>query len=67
MFRVIMTQKTSWDYIDAIAKRLGVKSEARRKWRERGSVPHRWRLPILQEGGGLVAISDFEIPKKENV
>jgi hypothetical protein len=35
--------------IDQIAERLGVKDEARRKWRARGAVPHRWRLPIIEE------------------
>lgn len=32
-----------------IAGDLGVKAGARDKWLVRGYVPHRWRLPILQE------------------
>jgi hypothetical protein len=50
-----------WAHIDAIAERLGVKIEARRKWRQRGSVPHRWRLPILQASGGVILADDFII------
>lgn len=50
---------TTWMQIEAIAERLGVKPEARRKWRERGSVPHRWRLPILQAGAGIISADDF--------
>ncbi|MGL5362628.1 MAG: hypothetical protein ACRDBH_07090 [Bosea sp. (in: a-proteobacteria)] len=56
----MQTEATTWKHIDAIAERLGVKSEARRKWRERGAVPHRWRLPILQQGAGILAPADFE-------
>lgn len=33
--------------IETLAKELGVHRETRRKWRERRSVPHRWRLPLL--------------------
>jgi hypothetical protein len=32
-----------------IAGDLGVSVEARKKWRQRGCVPHRWRLPIWRE------------------
>jgi hypothetical protein len=32
-----------------IARDLGVSAEARKKWRQRGCVPHRWRLPIMRE------------------
>jgi hypothetical protein len=32
-----------------IARDLGVSVEARKKWRQRGCVPHRWRLPIIRE------------------
>lgn len=31
-----------------IARELGVNPETIRKWRQRGGVPHRWRLPIIQ-------------------
>ncbi len=37
--------------IDNIAASLGVLPGARQRWRSRGHVPHRWRLPILTEAG----------------
>lgn len=36
-----------WVFVETVAAELGAAPEARRKWRERGKVPHRWRLPIL--------------------
>lgn len=36
-----------WHFIEAKAAELGVGAEAIRKWRERGKVPDRWRLPLL--------------------
>lgn len=37
------------DIIRASAERLGIQAEAIRKWGERGRVPYRWRLPILDD------------------
>ena len=37
-----------WKIVLGIAEGLGVALEARRKWRQRGHVPYRWRLPILE-------------------
>lgn len=37
-----------WQFIERAAADMGVGSEARRKWRERGHVPHKYRLPLLQ-------------------
>jgi bifunctional DNA-binding transcriptional regulator/antitoxin component of YhaV-PrlF toxin-antitoxin module len=60
-----MTPHDSSDIIDRIAQRLGVRSETRRQWRRRGTVPGRWHLPILeqarQEGCQLEpdALSDY--------
>lgn len=36
-----------WDTINTLAESLGVSIEARRMWKMRGAVPHRWRLSIL--------------------
>ncbi|MFA6134700.1 MAG: hypothetical protein WC869_11860 [Phycisphaerae bacterium] len=33
--------------IDTLAAALGVQEWARRKWRQRGWVPHRWRLALI--------------------
>lgn len=49
--------------IDQIAADLRVTEEARRKWRARGAVPHRWRIPVLAEAGKrgvLLTIADME-------
>lgn len=46
--------------IDQIAERLGVTDEARRKWRARGAVPHRWRFPILAEAGKSGVLLTFD-------
>ena len=51
----------SWSIIDEAAAHLGVSTDARRKWRERGRVPHRWRIPIIQEArraGHQLALDD---------
>ena len=40
---------TEIDVVDVLASELGVLPETRKKWRFRGHVPHRWRLPILAE------------------
>ena len=46
------------DVIDELAASLGVSPEARKKWRQRGAVPHKWRLPILD----LAAKRGVKIP-----
>jgi hypothetical protein len=38
----------NWDMIDVAAKALGVRAETRQKWKQRGAVPHRWRMPIYE-------------------
>ena len=37
----------NWKTLKALGAELGVKDEAMRKWEERGSVPHRWRIPMI--------------------
>ncbi len=61
----MMSRDESYGAIERIAAHMGVQREARYKWRERGKVPGRWHLPILQkaraEGFELdpEALSDF--------
>ena len=45
----MLSRDESSGVIERIAARLGVRGETRRKWRERGKVPGRWHLPILQK------------------
>ena len=40
--------ETNSAVIERLASVLGVKDEARRKWRERGRVDYRWRLPLIE-------------------
>lgn len=37
-----------YDIIVPLAKSLGISDFAIEKWRVRGRVPHRWRLPLLE-------------------
>ncbi len=37
-----------WNRIDPLATELGVKADARRKWRERGKIPGDWHLLLLK-------------------
>ena len=48
-----------WNAIDRVAMTLGVSYRARQKWRQRGTVPHKWRLPILQVTGGVIGAEHF--------
>jgi len=57
-----MSKTSSWDAIDAIAAEIGVDENNRRVWRQR-HVPHKWRIPILEEARKRrvkISISDFE-------
>lgn len=58
-------QTDIWGMIDRAAAALGVKADNRRKWRERKSVPHRWRLPLIRETGGALSADDLETPNKK--
>lgn len=49
--------------IEPLAGELGVKPLALQKWWQRGHVPHRWRLPLLQlaeKRGVVIRIEDFD-------
>ncbi len=52
-----------WTHVDAIASKLGVQYFARRKWRARGVVPHRWRIPLIQASAGSITADDLEKPR----
>lgn len=58
-------QNDIWEMIDRAAAALGVKPDNRRKWRERKSVPHRWRLPLIRETGGALSADDLETPNRK--
>lgn len=48
-----------WTVVDRIAATLGVSYRARQKWKQRATVPHRWRLPLIQATGGVISADDF--------
>lgn len=51
----------NWEKIDEAARVLGAKYEARRKWRTRGWVPHKWRLAISRlTKGEITAFEKFD-------
>lgn len=58
----IMTTKSqiNWDLIDSVAEKLNVDYWARRKWRQRGHVPYKWRLPLINASRGSISLRDFD-------
>lgn len=51
-------QAVDWRLIAVLADALGVKRETVDKWRERRSVPHRWRLQLILQSKGQLSIND---------
>ena len=49
-----------WKLIMQAAHEMGVNKWTRWRWRQRGKVPHRWRIPLIQHTGGLISIQMFE-------
>jgi hypothetical protein len=59
------TQHPQWEFIELQAATLGVTGEAIKKWRQRGKVPHCWRLPLLEraaEKHQQLDVSIFDAP-----
>jgi hypothetical protein len=54
-----MSKSIDWDLIDYLAERQGVEYWARRKWRQRQHVPHKWRLAIIMASRGRIKPVDF--------
>lgn len=56
-------QSIPWDTVFTIATELDIETaDARRKWKERGRVPYKWRIPILQEAakrGVMLSAADL--------
>ena len=51
------------EQIVALAKEQGISPDSFKKWRGRGFVPHRYRLPLLQaaaDKGVQISGNDFE-------
>lgn len=55
-------ERITWALVDSEAEALGVKPEARRKWRQR-KVPLEWRVKIAERLAGrgvFAALADFD-------
>ena len=55
------------DVIKLLATEMGVNAEALRKWRTRGGVPHRLRLPMLELAKAKrlkLTVAQLEWPKR---
>ena len=58
--------RLDWDLIDQAAQVLNVGKEARKKWRQRRSIPHRWRIAILKQTNGKVSVfEESQEPRTE--
>jgi hypothetical protein len=55
-----------WDLIDRLAEKQGVEYWARRKWRQRQHVPHKWRLVIIMASRGRIKPWDFAEMDRNN-
>lgn len=59
-----------WNFIEREAKSLGVTKHAIQKWRERGRVPHKYRLPLLARAASIgvaLSLEAFEAPPGRSV
>ncbi len=54
----------NWDLIDQAAAALQVSAPARKKWRQRKAVPHKWRLPLIKQTNGKLTVFE-ETPESE--
>ena len=55
-----MNAELDWELIGDVARSLGVRDRALEKWRERKSVPHKWRLPIIRQSEGRISLDAFD-------
>lgn len=44
-----------WKLVKTVARNLGVRDKAIEKWWQRKSVPHRWRLPLIEATKGKIS------------
>jgi hypothetical protein len=58
--------KIDWDLIDALATKHGVSYWARRKWRQRNHVPHKWRIVLAWWSDGCIDLKWFQDMDKQN-
>lgn len=49
-----------WDIVERAALRLGVSQFAVDKWRQRQTIPHKWRPLLILETAGGISWKQFE-------
>lgn len=62
-YHYYMLMEINWQIIDQSGARVGAKDDARRKWRERRSVPPSWQIRIVEDlraKGVPISFADFE-------
>lgn len=55
----MITELEKWPKIVAIAKSLGAGRWAIYKWGERGGVPAKWQVAIVNASNGKIKLADF--------
>jgi hypothetical protein len=55
-----------WELVDRLAEGLAVEYWARRKWRQRNHIPHKWRLEIIRASRGRIRPEHFHVMDKNN-
>ena len=56
-----------WELIKELARGLGVNQSAVQKWRQRGGVPHKFRLVMMdmaEDRGDVLKSTDFDLVSK---
>ena len=56
-----------WDLIDSLAEKQGVSYWARRKWRQRNHVPHKWRWGLILDSDGRISVKHFNQLDNQNI
>jgi hypothetical protein len=55
----------NWNLIDTYAELKGVSYWARRKWRQRNHVPHKWRWGLIMDSDGKISVKHFDRMDRE--
>jgi hypothetical protein len=50
----------NWDLVFSIANKIGIRYNSARQWKSRNKIPHKWRVQIVAQSGGVITWQDFE-------
>lgn len=62
---IFAPRSPGWKVVRRYALELGIATKTIDKWRERRTVPYRWRIPLVRKSGGLIPLSLFDALEKE--